>query len=156
MEVQPIVVPYDSGQRDVRMGAGPLQLLAEVVVPLFPRCEPLVIRAPAAFQSEIATAFRLNRIVAEEVRATIASRKVPLILSGNCNVAIGTTAGLDTSALGVVWLDAHGDFNTPETTTSGFLDGMGLATIAGLCWVNMAASVVGFRAVAGANILHIS
>jgi arginase len=48
---------------------------------------------------------------------------------------------------GVVWLDAHGDFNTPETTTGGFLDGMALATVVGRCWARLAAAVPGFRPV---------
>jgi arginase len=52
-----------------------------------------------------------------------------------------------------VWLDAHGDFNTPESSTSGFFDGMGLATVAGRCWSALAASVPGFAPVAERDIL---
>jgi arginase len=46
--------------------------------------------------------------------------------------------------LGVVWFDAHGDFNTPETTTSGFLDGMALATLCGRCWTRLTGTIPGF------------
>ena len=45
------------------------------------------------------------------------------------------------------WFDAHGDLNTPETTTSGFMDGMGLAVATGLGWQRLAASVPGFQPV---------
>jgi arginase len=44
-------------------------------------------------------------------------------------------------------LDAHGDFNTPQTTMSGFLDGMTLATATGRCWVELARTVEGFEPV---------
>jgi arginase len=68
---------------------------------------------------------------------------------------LGTIAGVDLVGLGVVWFDGHGDFNTPETTTSGFLDGMGLATAVGLCWKKLAASIPGFAPLEGKNVIHI-
>jgi arginase len=46
-----------------------------------------------------------------------------------------------------VWLDAHGDFNTPETSVTGFLDGMALAAAVGDCWRGSLAAVPGFRPV---------
>ncbi len=63
----------------------------------------------------------------------------PLILESNCYAAIGVLAGLQQSArqasprLGMVWIDAHGDCNTPETTLSGMLSGMPVAIALGLC-----------------------
>ena len=47
--------------------------------------------------------------------------------SGVRGVTLGAAAGVDD--VGVLWLDAHADFNTPETTKSGFLDGMALAAL---------------------------
>jgi arginase len=47
----------------------------------------------------------------------------------------------------VFWFDAHADFNTPDTTISGFLDGMALATVTGRCWPKLASTVRGFRPV---------
>jgi arginase len=64
-------------------------------------------------------------------------------------------AGIGPGQLGIIWFDSHGDFNTPETTESGFMDGMGLATAAGLCWVKMAASIPDFSPIPGRNILHV-
>lgn len=52
-----------------------------------------------------------------------------------------------------MWLDAHGDFNTPETTRSGFLDGMALAMLTGRCWRGLAATIPGFHPVADENVL---
>jgi len=59
---------------------------------------------------------------------------LPLILGGDHSVAIGTLSGLAASGPGgVLWLDAHGDLNTPETTPSGNVHGMPLAAVLGLC-----------------------
>ena len=59
------------------------------------------------------------------------------MLAGDDTAAIGAVAGLQQAAgagaaIGVVWLDAHGDFNTPETSYSGILAGMPVAILAGL------------------------
>jgi len=61
-------------------------------------------------------------------------------LLANCNGLLGMLAGLQHSGTGVkplrvglVWIDAHGDFNTPETTLSGMLGGMPVAVATGLC-----------------------
>lgn len=159
MNVHALLVPYDSAQRNARMGAGPERLFGAAIQPVLrERSTPLdltVIEASQPFAAEIATAFHLHRLVASGVRTAICDDRFPLVLSGNCNAAIGTTAALRSNDLGIIWLDAHGDFNTPETTASGFLDGMGLATIAGLCWKNMASSIPGFRPLRGDNILHL-
>jgi arginase len=57
----------------------------------------------------------------------------PLLLSGDCATALGAVAGLQRRHrdLAVVWLDAHGDFNTPAITISGYLAGMPLAMLTG-------------------------
>ena len=71
--------------------------------------------------------------VREAVRETIEGREVPLILGGDHSIAIGTTGGAarPDESLGVVWFDAHGDFNTPRTTPSGNIHGMALAAVLG-------------------------
>ena len=61
---------------------------------------------------------------------------------------MGTLSGLTPARRATFWFDAHGDCNTPETTTTGFLDGMGLAMSTGLCWRHLAAAVPGFQPVA--------
>jgi arginase len=99
---------------------------------------------PAA---EIATAFALMGRVAGEVRAARSRGAFPLVLSGNCNTACGTLAGLTPRERAVFWFDAHGDANTPETTTTGFLDGTGLAAAMGWCWNGMTRRIPGFAPV---------
>jgi arginase family enzyme len=63
--------------------------------------------------------------------------------AGNCNSCLGTTAGLDprSASLGVVWFDAHPDFDTPDRSL-GFFDGMGLAILTGSGNGRMAHAVV--------------
>ena len=78
---------------------------------------------------------QLARLIAELAQA----QAFPVILQSNCYAAIGVLAGLQSSAaqatprLGMVWIDAHGDCNTPETTLSGMLSGMPVAIATGLC-----------------------
>ena len=57
----------------------------------------------------------------------------PVLLAADCTIAIGTLPVLAARLpdVRVVWLDAHGDFNTPETTASGFLGGMCLSAACG-------------------------
>src|SRR5204863_505993 len=81
------------------------------------------------------------------VRTVRASGQFPVVLSGNCNSAVGTLSGLTPARRAVCWFDAHGYCNSPDTTATGFLDGMGLATVLGLCWHQLAASVPGYHPV---------
>jgi len=71
--------------------------------------------------------------LAEEVGETLAIGAFPLVLGGDHSIAIGTVRGAarDTD-LGVVWFDAHGDYNTPATTPSGNVHGMPVAAMLGV------------------------
>ncbi|AJF26713.1 arginase [Haloarcula sp. CBA1115] len=71
--------------------------------------------------------------VATAVDATLMDGQFPLVLGGDHSIGIGTIAGAarDGEELGVIWFDAHGDFNTPETTPSGNIHGMSLAAVLG-------------------------
>jgi arginase len=62
---------------------------------------------------------------------------LPIVLPGNCSATVGVVAGLNATGLGVIWFDAHGDCETPESTTSGFLDGMGISMLLNSCWQNL-------------------
>lgn len=57
------------------------------------------------------------------------SDRIPIIFAADCTSCLGAMKGLNDPA--VLWYDAHGDFNTPETTPSGFLGGMPLAWLVG-------------------------
>src|ERR1700741_812705 len=147
MALDLIQVPYDSALRGVRMGRGPLWLVENGIAGRLRAIdadlrETVVEARP--FRAEIATAFELARSLSLAVRAARGRGGFPLVLAGNCFSSLGTLAALGTADTGVIWFDAHGDLNTPDTTQSGFLDGMALATLLGRCWKTLAASVAEF------------
>jgi arginase len=105
--------------------------------------EILTVELPAEEENEYGAWHRmglsngyLGKIVSENVK----NGCFPIGFLANCNSSIGMLAGLQHSGqgrlplkVGLVWIDAHGDFNTPETTLSGWLGGMPVAVSAGLC-----------------------
>jgi arginase len=73
-------------------------------------------------------------ILATQVAAAKQANTIPLILGGDCLVSVGVVAGLRramSNDFSIAWFDAHGDFNTPDTTLSGYLGGMPLACACG-------------------------
>jgi arginase len=110
------------------------------------------LESSSEFRAEIQTQFTLYASVARQVIAARQKDAFPLVLSGNCGASVGVIAGAQNKSLGVIWFDAHGEFNTPETTTTGFLDGMGLAIATGRCWKRLAESIPGFAPISGSNI----
>ena len=157
MPVDLITVPYDSALRGERMGAGPLHFVANGAAERLRAAAGPVretgVEAAPGFRAEIATAFDLARATAFAVRAARGHGAFPLVLAGNCITAVGVLASLPAETTGIVWLDAHGDLNTPETTRSGFLDGMALSVALGRCWEAMAGSIDGFAPVAEETVL---
>ena len=80
---------------------------------------------------------RFNGKIADAVAAARRSGSVILMTGGDCTHVTGIVGGLQdahgpTLRLGLVWFDAHGDFNTPSTSLSGMLGGMPVAVCAGL------------------------
>ncbi len=138
-----IVVPYELGREGVGMGAGPLALEADAARILGPeRIDRIALSAP--FTNEIGACFDLNRQVAAAVADARRAAALPVVLTGNCHTQQAVVSGLGAEDLGLVWLDCHADFHTPETTTSGFFDGAALSMTVGDCWTALCASVPGF------------
>ena len=77
------------------------------------------------------------REVADMVERTLAEGALPLVLGGDHSIAIGTISGAAShfrkqqKRIGCLWLDAHGDINTPESSPSGNVHGMPLAALIG-------------------------
>ena len=75
---------------------------------------------------------------AEMVLKTLEAGKTPIVLGGDHSVAVGTVAGIaefyrrQDQKIGLLWIDAHADINTPETSPTGNVHGMPLAAIMGL------------------------
>jgi len=73
------------------------------------------------------------QVVARTVRDCIERTSIPIVLGGDHSIALGSIGGAANALgeIGVIWMDAHGDFNTGETTPSGNIHGMILAALAG-------------------------
>lgn len=70
--------------------------------------------------------------IAGQTKEMVSDGMFPIILGGDHSVSIGTVSGAASGGrTGVIWLDAHADFNTPETSPSGNVHGMPLATLTG-------------------------
>ena len=147
MHVQLILVPYDSGHRGIRLGAGPERLagsLADRAAAAGLQVRRTVVEPrPTSWHAEVGTTFELAAAVAREVGAARTARAFPIVLTGNCFATLGVVAALG-AGTGLIWWDAHADFNTSETSVSGFLDGMSLATIVGRGWAALRQQVDGF------------
>lgn len=76
--------------------------------------------------------------LAQLVENCVAQGKLPLVLGGDHSIAIGTLAGVSKyfrgkrQNVGLIWFDAHSDFNTPETSPTGNIHGMPLASVVGI------------------------
>ena len=90
----------------------------------------------------------------QAVADAVALATRPLLLSGDCPTALGAVAGLQRRYrdVAVVWLDAHGDFNTPAITVSGYLGGMPLAILTGRA-PGLFGDALGLRPVADADVV---
>ena len=142
-----------AGRRGVDMGPSALRLanLNEKLASLGYEVEDLgnvIVDQPEASPVGPTNARYLPQIahtctrLAELVEQTAGRGRVPLVLGGDHSVAIGTTAGMSGffrkqgrppgKKQGLIWIDAHADMNTPESSPSGNVHGMPLACIIGL------------------------
>lgn len=75
--------------------------------------------------------------LADRVEAALEAGHLPMVLGGDHSVAIGTISGISRywkkrgKRIGVLWVDAHTDINTPETSPTGNIHGMPLAVLLG-------------------------
>lgn len=150
MRLSLILAPYDSGHYNAGCGQGPEAIVSGGLV------EELALNGhDVAVEDigkvgpepgrEVATGFAAASAVAVKVSEAVAEARFPIVLAGNCLTALGAVAG--EAADSIVWADQHGDLNTPQSSASGFLDGMALSAVLGQCWQAMAAAVPGFAPV---------
>ncbi len=152
-----IAVPYHLGRRDVEVGRGPTVIckVGQAVLPASrpsgrlvfvdyeeSRQESRLAGKTAGPTSELDGIAAVNTQLA---RAVSAHPGPPIIL-----------AGLSRDDLGIVWFDAHGDFNTPETSISGSIEGMSLAIATGSCHGELRERIGLARPVPEANVLLVA
>ena len=150
-QIRVIGVPLDLGQsrRGVDMGPSAVRVAGlearlEAVGHIVEDGGNVAVAIPEQKKEGAAHAKYLKEITAtctksaELVMKTLEAGKVPLVLGGDHSVAAGTVAGVaefyrkQNQKIGLIWIDAHSDMNTPETSPSGNVHGMPLAAIMGL------------------------
>src|SRR5215470_13950513 len=154
-QIRVIGVPLDLGQsrRGVDMGPSAVRVAGlearlEAIGHVVEDGGNVAVAIPEQKKEGAAHAKYLKEITAtctksaDLVLKTLESGKVPLVLGGDHSVAAGTVAGVaqfyreqrrvQEQKIGLIWIDAHADINTPETSPSGNVHGMPLAAILGL------------------------
>jgi arginase len=133
-----IAVPWDVERADTGAARAPGELAARGFPGRLRAAgrevrEITVLAAPEGLP-KLARVAEVGRGIARAVALAHAEGRFPLVLSGGCLAALGVVAGLQASGgdPGVLWIDAHGDFNTPESSRSGYWDGMALAAVCGV------------------------
>jgi arginase len=145
MDVRLIQVPYHAGDDRIGSSQGPRRMLEAGADELFAARGLAVnverIDRGEPFRDTAASAARVNKKLADRVRRAVDAGQLPVVLSGSCNSSMGVLAGFEHERCGAVWLDAHADFNTPETAETGFFAGMSMAVITGHCYRNYWAQI---------------
>jgi arginase len=145
VNVSLILVPYHAGDERPASSAGPTRLLeagaVDVLVEQGIDVAVETIERRLAFRDTATSAADVNKALATAVGRAGRAGRLPIVLSGSCNSAMGVLAGFDHFRCAAVWLDAHADFNTPESTASGFFPGMSLAIVTGHCYADYWAQI---------------
>lgn len=115
-----IAVPYHLGEKEAGVGGGPSRVIAADIASQIGAGEVIVDIGPKGRWEEV------NAALAGAVLDARARGLFPLISAGNCNSCLGTLEAISDLDPGIVWFDAHGDFNTPQTSLTGSIDGMAL------------------------------
>jgi arginase len=138
MDVCLVEVPFHAGDDGHPSSRGPQRLLEAGAPDLFAqRGVAITVERTgreSAFRDTASSSAQVNRQLAAIVRSAVARGQLPVVLAGSCNACLGVLAGFEHSRCGAVWLDAHADFNTPDSTASGFFAGMSAAIISGHCY----------------------
>jgi len=104
----------------------------------------LVAEGPAAL--EVRGAFELGARVSATCKEARESGALAVIICGSCAVAgMGALASFGGALEAILWMDAHPDLNTPETSGSGMLDGMALSIALQECWHHLGRNVAGLH-----------
>src|SRR5260221_12955614 len=149
-QIRVIGVPLDLGQSRRGVDMGPsvlavpgLKARLEAIGHIVEDAGNIAVAIPEQKKEGAANSKYLREITATCVKTadlvlkTLEAGKVPLILGGDHSVAAGTVSGVaefyrrKNQKIGLLWLDAHGDMNTPDSSPSGNVHGMPLASITG-------------------------
>lgn len=130
VDMGPSAIRYAHLQREIQRIGHKFEDRGNVEVPIAEMC-PIGISDPAL--KYIDCIVPMARRTAGAVATSLQAGNFPLVLGGDHSIALGSIRGAARHRkLGVIWIDAHADFNTAETTPSGNIHGMPLAALCGL------------------------
>jgi arginase len=139
--------PFHNGLPDTGGALGPARLLQD-------RSETADWVAPVdTTLPEVARIIELDRRLARKVSGAVEDGALPIVLAGDCVSCLGTVGGVGSPGIGVVWLDAHADFDTPDDTESAFFDVMALAILTGAARRRQRESIPGLAPVAEERVI---
>lgn len=166
--VEIIGVPFGFGQYGYAFGYGPIAIMKDKYLPaelesrgvefsnrwvttLNPNEENLQYPEGDQLARTMLQNFQLADYVSE------ARNKGRFVLApvGACSSALGVVGGLNEEKLGLIWFDGHADNSTPETSTSGFFDGMPVAIINGQAYKALRETIPGFHTIPAEHIVSI-
>ncbi len=149
MNITIITQPYNEQGREISGGAGPKTLLEANLVNLLKSDghkikDVIDIKMSKEDENRYGKWLKVanaNNYLSKASTKALDDNNFVLGLFANCNSVIGLLAGMQRNdvdeyhphRVGLVWIDAHGDYNTPETSPSGMLGGMPVAISAGKC-----------------------
>lgn len=141
MKITLVQVPYNLKEKRAGIGLGPMRYmeagLAKDLKSQGHNIEIKTVKIKLKIKNDLDAIIKVNVELSNYVKSAAINRRFPLIISGNCSTCLGVLSGLNSSKIGIIWFDAHGDFNTPEISPSGFLDGMPLAIATGQCYAHI-------------------
>ncbi|MHA2061221.1 MAG: arginase family protein [Candidatus Sifarchaeia archaeon] len=160
MKINLILVPYDLGQENVGMGAGPTRYMQagadrELLDQGFEVKSETIKRDVSNEDDMLKQIANINTNLAKSVKNAIDEGYFPLVLGGNCNNILGILSGVTSSKIGIIYFDAHGDYNTPKISISGFFDGMPLAIATGQCYPNLLTQIGNMSPIPEAYTMHV-
>lgn len=128
VDMGPSAIRYAGLHEKLRQAGHTVNDLGNITVPVPESRQPQ--NSHAKYMDEIV---KVNRVLARTVEKAAQEGQFPLVLGGDHSIAMGTIAGLlrGRPKLGLLWFDAHGDFNTEDTSPSGNVHGMPVAVAAG-------------------------
>jgi arginase len=124
-----IQVPYMVGNDAHPAAAGPARVAQRL-----PGLRTVVVERGEPFRDSVYASRLVNTELAAAVRDARERGELPIVVAGACDASMGAVGGIPHARTGIVWIDAHGDFNTPESSTSGFFGGMSVAVLTGECY----------------------
>lgn len=135
-ELEIVLVPYDVLSPETPAARGPVELIRRGFARRLGGDREKVEQREVGARphDELTTSLAgLALGTARRVARAYGRGNLPIVLSGSCLTAVGVAHGLQRMGrlLSTLWIDAHGDFHTPETSVSGYLDGMALAALCG-------------------------